>query len=501
MSQRLTRESFLAAPREPFPMDVDEPAVELPVDDGVGPLAADIDDNADYADPRFTELGNAKRLVEQFGQDIMHVPGVGWHVWDGRRWALDITGHVVRHAKQVASELWQIAEAETDKEKQKAAARHCIRSESSGGITGTLKLAETESGVTVPAESLDADGYLFNVRNGTIDLRTGELHRHDRGDKITRLIDVNYDPAATSPRLAAFLEDVQPQQEMRRYLQRIAGYAATGDITRQELIVLYGAGANGKSVFVDMLLSLLGDYAGTAPDSLLTLNGRQEHPTEQADLQGKRLIVASETDEGAKFKIALVKKLTGDQRIKARKMRQDFYEFDRTHKTWLVTNNKPRVDEGTHAVWRRLRLVPFAVTIPEERRDPHLIAKLLEERAGILRWIVEGCIDCLRKGMRTPKAVLDATKQYQVESDRLADYREARLVLREGIHVTRADLFEDYLKWAKDAGEHDHLGDRAFYTRIRQLPNVEDDKWKEQGKTVRGFTGIGLGWMHGKEEQ
>ena len=454
----------------------------------------------DIADPRFTELGNARRLVEQHGHDMAFVPGVGWHVWDGRRWVLDITGRIVGFTKGVAGQLWELAE-DLGGDLRKAADRHCIRSESASGIAGTLKLAETEPGVTVPPESLDSDGYLLNVRNGTVDLRTGKLQRHDRGDRITRCLDVDFDPGADAPRFRAFLEEIQPRPDMRAYLQRLAGYAATGDITAQELIVLYGAGANGKSVFVDTLLRVLGNYAGIAPESLLTTNGRNEHPTELADLQGKRLIVASETDEGAKLKIALVKKLTGDERIKARRMRQDFYEFSRTHKTWLVTNNKPRVDEGTHAVWRRLRLVPFAVTIPEARRDPHLIAKLTEERSGILAWIVAGCLDWQRNGMQTPREVIEATRQYEQESDRLADYREARLLLGDGLRITRADLFEDYLKWARLAGEHDHLGDRAFYSRVRMFPNVAEAKWREGGKVVRGFEGVDLGWKNGKEDQ
>lgn len=449
-------------------------------------------------DTFWTELGNAQRLVATRGKDMMHVRGVGFRVWNGTHWEEDETGQVVRWAKAEARKLWEKISTSGDPD---TAYRHCTRSESSSGINGTMKLTETEPGIPVAVDALDSDPYLLNTRQGTIDLRTGECRPHDRADRITRCLDIDYDPDARAPLFERFLEEIQPNPDMRAYLQRQAGYAATGVVSEQELLIPWGGGANGKSVFVDLQLHVLGPYAGTAPDSLLTAKTFQEHPTELADLQGKRLVVASETEEGAKLRIQLVKKLTGDERIKARRMRQDFFEFRRTCKFWLVTNNKPVVDEGTHAVWRRLRLVPFGVTIPPAQRDRDLLSKLKDEAAGVLAWMIRGAVEWHKSGMQTPNAVREATLTYRAESDRLADYRE-RLVTGDGYKVTRSDLFDDYLEWTKEAGEHDRLSDKAFYARVRQIPGVEDGKWQDAfGKIVRGFRGVGIGWKNDQQRE
>jgi putative DNA primase/helicase len=193
------------------------------------------------------------------------------------------------------------------------------------------------------------------VQNGTVDLRTGELRPHRREDLLTKLAPVTFEPAAKPVLWLAFLNRIMGGNEgMIRYLQQIAGLSLTGDASVQELFVMYGCGANGKSVFLDTLSALMGDYAAEAPPSLVTSRTNDEHPTELADLCGKRLVVASETEEGAKLRIQLVKRLTGNARIKGRFMRQDYFEFPRTHKLVLVTNNKPVIRETTNAVHPRV---------------------------------------------------------------------------------------------------------------------------------------------------
>ena len=468
-----------------------------------GPAADDDDARADDAldepgdDLPLTDYGHAQRIVADHGRDMMYVPGMGRYAWCGTHWQADHCGQWVRFAKATARQLPDELEAQGLSSRDVDKLR--TRAESLNGMTAALTLAESEPGVAADVDALDADPWLLNVGNGTLDLRTGKLAPHDRRDRITKVIELDYAPDAPCPRFLRFMAEIQPAADMRAYVQRQAGYAATGVVAEQELMIPWGGGANGKSALVDALMHALGPYAGTAPDSLLTARQFSEHPTELADLQGKRFVVASETEEDAKLRVQLVKKLTGDERIKARRMRQDYFEFRRTHKLWLVTNNKPRIDEGTHAIWRRLRLVPFNVTIPADKRDPHLLGKLKDEAAGILAWIVRGCLDWQRDGMRPPAAVLEATRQYECESDRLADYRD-RLAFGDGLRVTRADLFDDYLAFAKSAGEHDRLTDRAFYGRVRVIQGVEEKTWKPVGESVpvRGFTGVDLAWKHGK---
>jgi putative DNA primase/helicase len=270
------------------------------------------------------------------------------------------------------------------------------------------------------------------------------------------------------------------------YLQRIAGLALTGCVNVEELFIFYGTGANGKSKFIDTLLHVLGPYAGTAPDTLLMSRNRDEHPTEVADLLGKRLVVASESDEGGRLRIQLVKKLTGDARIKARFMRQDFFEFQRTHKTILVTNHRPRVNENTEAVWRRIRIVPFGVTIPEAERDDGLLDKLIMEAPGVLAWAVRGCLDWQEHGMQPPAEVLVATDEYRSDADVFSDYVSERLILFSGARVTRKDLLTDYQAWAGKSP--DRLDRNALYDRIRQLGGVAEGVTEG----IRRFDGVGL---------
>jgi putative DNA primase/helicase len=287
---------------------------------------------------------------------------------------------------------------------------------------------------------------------------------------------------------------------MITYLQRIAGLSFTADVSVQELYICHGEGANGKNVFWDTLIGMGGDYAGTAADSLLTNNGHGEHPTEKADLQGKRLIVANETEEGAKLRVSLVKQLTGNLTIKARYMRCDYFEFPRSHKLILVTNNKPTIGETTHAIWRRVRLIPFTVIIPEAERDEHLLGKLRAEWSGILNWCIQGFADFQARGMQTPSEVQLATKGYRDTQDVLAGYISERCVCEPNAYVRRDELHEDYLSWAK-SDRHGQKDRNAFYGCVRRLPGITDTQKRIDNIPARVFIGIGLANLSARYRQ
>jgi putative DNA primase/helicase len=239
-----------------------------------------------------------------------------------------------------------------------------------------------------------------------------------------------------------------------RFLQRAVGYALTGDISEQVLFFLYGAGANGKSTFARVLLDLLGDYATQGAPDLLLAKRNESHPTEVADLLGCRLVVCQEIEAGRAFAEVTVKQLTGGDLIKARRMREDFWSFAPTHKFFVAANHKPPVRGTDHAIWRRIRLVPFTVRITDEERDPNLLEKLRAELAGVLAWAVEGCLEWQRIGLCPPDEVLQATSDYRGEQDLLAAFLEERCEAGMYFSVRSGDLYHAYSEWCEGGGFH-----------------------------------------------
>ena len=342
-----------------------------------------------------SDMGNADRLVYYHGDKLRYcAPWGKWLIWDGNRWRPDDSTRILHYAKQTALRLWDKCKAigETSIGKCNDLTKWAAKSQQRDRLSAMADLARCE--VAVTPEQLDTDPWLLNCLNGTIDLRTGRLRPHRQTDMISKLAPVRYDDQAECPRWTAFLDRIMDGSDnLIGYLQRIAGLCLTADIREQILPIFYGTGANGKSVFLDTLLGIMGDYGiEAAPGLLILKQGYSEHPTEIADLAGRRLVVGWETEEGQHLRIQLIKRLTGNAKIKARYMRQDYFEFDRTFKVILCTNNKPSVQEQTVAVWRRLRLIPFNVTIPENEQDKSLLHKLKCEWSGILRWAVQGCL-------------------------------------------------------------------------------------------------------------
>jgi len=400
-----------------------------------------------------TDLGNAERFVDEHGDRVRWCEA--WHKWlffDGKRWILDNIGVVERWMKATVRGIYAEAAEAEDSQERKAIAEHAKRSESAKRITDALRLARSEPGIPIRPEEFDVDPWLFNVENGTLDLRAGELGGHRREDYITKLAPVEYDPDARAPTFEAFLARILPSEALRRFVQRVTGYAAVGTPMEEILVILHGIGANGKSTLVNVVMEAQGDYAmQAAPDLLLAKHGA--HPTELADLFRARFVASVETDEGRRLAEGLVKQLTGRDPIKARKMREDFWQFDPTHTVFLATNHKPEVRGTDHAIWRRLKLVPFDVTIAEAEQDKQLPAKLRAELPGILAWIVRGCLDYQREGLGEPKEVQAATEGYRVDMDVLAAFIEDRCVVHERARVGATPLYEAYKAWCEESGE------------------------------------------------
>jgi putative DNA primase/helicase len=456
----------------------------------------------------FTDLGNAKRLVRLHGKDLRYChPWKKWLAWDGKRWAVDDTGEAERRAKltvrsmyaEAANLVERLAKEHDEERRAKLDKRYkellawAKRSESAARLKDMLALARSERGVPVLPAQLDADPWLLNVANGTVGLRTGAFRGHRREDLLTKLAPVRYDPAAACPRWGRFVGEIMDgDADLAGYLRRLAGYCLTGDVSEQALFFLYGDGANGKSTFVNVLHALLGGYAGQAAPELLTARKGERHPTELADLFGRRLVSTVETDEGERFAEALLKQLTGGDPVKARRCKEDFWQFDPTHKLLLLANHKPTVRGNDHGMWRRIKLIPFTVTFGDDGprcKDPALLDKLKAELPGVLNWALAGCREWQEHGLGEPGQVRQATAEYREEQDAVGRFLgECCQVGSDEYRVVCSALYATYAEWC-DRGREQRLSNVAFSKRLQR------DGYDNSSRNGRGqyqWRGIGL---------
>lgn len=435
-----------------------------------------------------TDIGNAERIMALHGEDMHYCAEWGeWLVWKGTRWKKDNTKEVERKAKDSVRKMYADAGRIKDEEKRKGFASYALKCESNHRIKAMIERARAENPI-LPDE-LNQDHWLLNCFNGTIDLHTGKLLRHRRKDYITKLAQVDFDPEADCPLWDKVLKRIMAgDEELISFLQRLFGYFLTGDISEQIFPIFYGEGANGKSTVLDTIMGIMGDYARKAPPHLVTMRRNDEHPTEIADLFGRRLVVASESEEGKKLRIELVKQMTGDETLTGRFMRQDYFTFNRTHKTVLMTNNKPRIEEVNNAIWRRILLIPFQVTIPEKDQDKRLLQRLRGEWPGILRWAVQGCLAWQKRGLEIPKEIRIATTIYRDNEDQFKDFLGDCCRIGPSLSVTRKDLVAAYQHWAKNNGIQSPMTSRALYDRVRAIWGVKD----RDTMNPRRFKGIGL---------
>jgi putative DNA primase/helicase len=397
-----------------------------------------------------TDIGNAERLAHKYGADLRYCkPWKTWLHWTGRVWSEDQTEEVLSRAIKTVRSIYLEAEECSDQKRRTALAEHALRSESATCIGAMIDLARGLGGIPVLPRDLDRDPWLFNCLNGTIDLRTGTLREHRREDLLTKLAPVQYDQHATCPLWEKSLNRwMDGNQDLIRYLQRLIGHCLTGDVSEQSLWFFYGKGANGKSTFLWTVLAMLGDYGMQAVSELLMLKHNESHPTERADLFGRRFAATIETEQGKRMAEALMKQITGGDRIRARKCFKDFFEFSPTHKIVLAANHKPVVQGTDHALWRRIKLVPFTVTISDEEKDKKLPEKLKAELPGVLAWAVRGCLDWQREGLAEPDEIRQATSKYQAEQDQLAAFLAEACVAGASYRVQSGALLEAFQNWS-----------------------------------------------------
>ncbi|MDR3587511.1 MAG: phage/plasmid primase, P4 family [Desulfosporosinus sp.] len=439
----------------------------------------------------YTELGNAEKLIYHHGADLRYChPWGKWLFWDDRRWSTDTTGEINRRAFATVRQMLAEAADIGDETERKALVKWEQKSESGKVRREMIETSKSINGIPVLPDDLDKHLWALNVNNGEIDLKTGKLLEHKRENLITKLAPVTYDPNAKCPTWESFLRRIMNgNTSLIGFLQRAIGYSLTGDTGEQCLFILYGAGANGKSVFLDTVSALFGeDYAQNTPASTLMVRRNEGIPNDIAALKGARLITAIEAEEGQRLAESLVKSMTGGDKMTARFMRGEFFSFIPEFKLFLATNHKPQIKGTDHAIWRRINLIPFEVTIPTEERDRNLPLKLRKELSGILNWTLEGCLQWQKEGLGIPDEVKVATNFYRDEMDVIGDFLADRCLITPAARVENKDLRMAYERWCDVNGER-AITQKAFSTRLIDRGFVSS---RSGANGRRAWPGIGL---------
>ena len=447
--------------------------------------------NTIHIDENATDYYLATVFVELVKNTVRWSPQWGWLQFDGKRWKRVSEAEIISHAIDALTHYFLQLISICGGEKRQVLLKIAYKCQSKHKVHNAVEVAKGM--LKVEISEFDTHPYLLNCLNGVVDLRTGELLPHDPNLMLTQLCPVNYNPQAEAPQWEKFLRDVFLEDEqLIAFIQRALGYSLTGDTKEQVFFICWGNGANGKSTLLTTIQKILGDYAkSVARDALLKRERRGDsHPTAIADLVGCRFALLQETEEGKYLDTSLVKALTGGDKIKARFMHKDYFEFTPNFKPWLCTNYKPIVTDTTYALWRRLILIPFRAVFDEKRRDPEMPQKLWQEKEGILAWLIRGCLRWQEEGLNPPPVVREATKAYQSEMDVIQQWLEDCCVADPHAVTPLADLYASYQNWCKERDE-EPMSKRKFANRLTEKGYDSLDLWDSVlRKSVKARRGI-----------
>lgn len=443
--------------------------------------------------PRCSDAGNARRFANDHRGDVLYcAPLKTWFLWDGRRFARDESGDVMRLAKATAGGIIAEAQIAADEASRRELLRHALKSESEPALRHMLTLAQSEPGIGCLPSHLDADPWILNTPSGVVDLRTGGLRPAKREDRCTKITAAPYEPDARHPVWESFLDRVLPDTDVQAFVERVAGYCLTGDVSEEKVFFVHGPAASGKSTLLNALRITLGDYGAVADFASFT-DARGDGPKEDiARLAGKRLVTSIEVKDGSRLAEGLVKWLSGGDIIAARHLYSATLEFAPRFKLLLAANHRPRARDDDDALKRRILEVPFVETLPEAERDPAVKLTLCDPaQAGsaILRWAVDGLIAWRRVGLSIPTLVTSATESYWAQMDPLADFFADACVFESEAEVTASELRTAYEAWGKDNGLRHLVRGRAFGERLRARGCIAS---RSGASRSRGWQGIRL---------
>lgn len=430
------------------------PAIQIPEGDAPVPLIPG------------TDLANAARFTKRHGDNFRFTTERGWMVWSGSRWQVDdkqiaICKLAMESAESLLGELKDIPAGDRDKAYSVAKAAAQKRA-----IEAAVWMARSHNPERIAA--FDQRAMLLNCSNGMVDLETGKLLQHDRGAYCSLLTGCEYHEDAPAPRWEQFISEVcMANADLIAYVQRMCGYLLSADISEQCLFFLFGSGANGKTVLVETLTRVMGEYALGAETDMLMIRKHAGIPNDVARLRGLRACFLNETNKGQRFDEAKLKNLTGGDTLTARFLREEFFDFKPTHKLVLRGNHKPTVNGTDEAIWRRLRLIPFDLRLTPEQKDLHLERTLSKELPGILAWMVRGCLAWRKHGLGVPAVVAEAVGEYREESDTLGRFIEDCCNARNNLQVKTSDLYKAYRTFCEECGER-YLSARDFPSELEQ---------------------------------
>lgn len=425
------------------------------------------------------DMGNAERLTETFAHSIRYCyVNKCWYYYDSRKWVVDQSGYigkisdeVVEAARGSLPDYLKNTNDPDDMEKQFN--KHIKYSRSHKGKRAMIE--EAMHHVPILPSEMDRCETKLNTPNGIVNLENGSLEAHSYASYLTKITSCEYTDKTDCPRWEAFLDEIfAGDKELIRYIQKAVGYSLSGSTQEQCAFFCYGNGRNGKSTFLDVISFMLGDYAiNIQPETIMVKRGSSSSASSDvARLKGARFVTSVEPDEGMRLNEGLVKQLTGGDRVTARYLYGNEFEFKPEFKLWMGTNHKPIIRGTDMGIWRRIHLVPFTVTIPEEKADKHLLQKLTKELPGILKWAVEGCLMWQREGLKQPKVVEDATKEYRSEMDVVSAFLSDCCTVGSGREKS-SDLYQAYTKWADQNNEY-KMSNRRFGRELaKQFANVK----------------------------
>jgi len=440
---------------------------------------------------KFDDTGNAQRLFDAFGDMLRFCyTDKKWLYYYEGKWHTDNIGYI----RQLADSATMLQEQERvlyegNDDMLKAFDRHLKKSRSFAGKTNMIR--EAEHYAPILPQNLDRKKTVIGAKNGIIDLKTGKLLPHDREAYLTKQCPVAYNPDAPEPTLwLQFLSDIfGGDPYMLDYIQKCVGYSLTGSTSEQCAFFLFGTGRNGKSTFLEIARGILGDYATNIQPQTIMVNPKSGNApsSDIARLKGARLVTSVEPNEGMRLDEGLLKQLTGDDVVTARKMFSEEFEFKPEFKLWMATNHKPLIRGTDTGIWRRIHLIPFEVQIPLDRVDKRLKYKLVKESEGILKWAVQGCIKWQNDGLTMPQKVLDAVREYQHEMDVISAFLEACCMTGEG-ETKASRLYAAYAKWAEENNEY-LMSSTKFGTELYKRNGIG----KKKARDGLYYTGITIG--------